>query len=113
MKKILFVLLGLLAASTCWSDTERIWDYPFVNPNEATVLGTPTMYMHPVPPKVPVRQFEVSVFEDRETPEVFWYFDKLKCSLVYQDKKAPLVFNIAGTGAGYDSGKMIYMQRAL
>ena len=113
MKKILFLFLGLFAASACWAATERMWDYPFVNQYEATVLGTPTMYMAPVPPKVPVRQFELTVFDNRRTPEVFWYLDKLKCSLVYQDKKAPLVFNIAGTGAGYNSGKMIYMQRAL
>ena len=113
MKKILFLFFGLFAATACWADTDRIWDYPFVNPHEATVLGTPLMYMAPVPPKVPLKQFDLSVFEDRKTPEVFWYMDKLKCSLVYQDKKAPLVFNIAGTGAGYNSGKMIYMQRAL
>jgi hypothetical protein len=38
--------------------------------------------------------------------------NKLRCSLAYQKEKAPLIINIAGTGAGHNSSKMIAMQRA-
>ena len=113
MKQLTIVLICALFASSGWASAERPYDYPFVNSYEATVLGTPEMYMAPVPAKVSAKEFKLKVFEDRETPDVFWYLDKLRCSLAYQDKKAPLVFNIAGTGAAYDSGKMLYMQRVL
>ena len=52
------------------------------------------------------------MFEDRVVPEVLWYSERLRYSLVYQKKKAPLIFAIAGTGANYRSARMQLLQKA-
>jgi hypothetical protein len=89
-----------------------LYDYPFVDPFAATVVGTPKGYRASLPKDITVDEMEISVFEDREVPEVFWYNDRLKFSLARQTHRAPLIFNIAGTGAGHNSSLMKVMQKA-
>ncbi len=89
-----------------------LYDYPLADPLAATVVGTPNEYKAALPKRVPVKHLKIDVFEDRVVPEVFWYHDRLKFSVARQDHPAPLVFNIAGTGAGYDANSMRVMQRA-
>ncbi len=52
------------------------------------------------------------MFEDREYPDLLWYNEELRYSLAYQKEQAPLIFIIAGTGAGHHSSKMQVLQRA-
>ena len=92
---------------------EKPYFFPYVNPYEATVMEVPAVYDAELPKQVPTRVFRIHPFPDRKTPKVFWYDKGLECSLVYQKKEAPLVFIIAGTGARYNSPKMINMQKAL
>jgi hypothetical protein len=87
------------------------YDYNIVNPYVATVVGTPPALAAVVPEEINVTEFDLRVFPDRPIPQVFWYADRLRYSLVYQNKPAPLIFLIAGTGAGHDSIKSIYLQR--
>ena len=89
-----------------------LYDYPFVNPFAATVVGTPSGYRASLPERIREDQLDMRVFEDREVPEVFWYNDRLRFSLARQRHRAPLIFNIAGTGAGHNSSLMKVMQRA-
>ena len=109
MKRALLTLFICLFASTAWANT---YDYPFVDAYEATVLGTPDLYAAPLPKKVRSKMLELTVFEDRDIPAVLWYQNKLRYSLVYQKKKAPLIFVIAGTGASFYSSKMLMLQEA-
>jgi hypothetical protein len=46
-----------------------------------------------------------------EIPEVFWFNKKMNYSLLKQESTAPVIFVIAGTGASYDSAKMINLQK--
>jgi hypothetical protein len=87
------------------------YDFPIKNGYAATILETPHALMPELPEEVPVERLELTVFADREVPEVFWYSDQLIYSLVPQEKAAPLIFSIAGTGAGYNSSKMKLLQR--
>ncbi len=87
--------------------------FPFVNPYAATVMETPQAFQAEAPAQVPVREFSVQPFPQRVIPKVFWDQDHLTCSLVAQKKRAPLVFIIAGTGARYNSPKMLNLQRNL
>lgn len=87
------------------------FDYPFTNPYEATVIETPPPYRATLPEDVPTRVIKLKIFPERKIPEVFWYENGLPCSLVYQQHEAPLLFIIAGTGARYDSPKMLQLQR--
>ncbi|ORJ60626.1 alpha/beta hydrolase [Geothermobacter hydrogeniphilus] len=86
--------------------------FPYVSPYEATVMETPPAYQYQAPKDVPTSVFKVYPFPDRKIPDVFWYQDGLTCSLVYQKEEAPLIFIIAGTGARYNSPKMVALQRA-
>ncbi len=85
--------------------------YPFVNAYEATVIPLPIAYQATLPDKVNSKEFKLKVFPERQTPEVFWYQDGLKCSLAKQDAQAPLIFVIAGTGASYKSANMLSLEK--
>jgi len=106
----LFMLVGLPALAMA---AGKPYFYPYVNPLEATVMELPPYSQVDLPDRVPTRTFKLKVFPDRQIPKVFWYEKGLVCSLTYQKKKAPLVFVIAGTGARYNSPKMVNMQKAL
>ena len=113
MKRLLLILLvSVYFSASAWAVREPYY-FPFVDAFEATVMESPPSYVAKLPDKVPTKIFNVYPFPQREIPEVFWYQDGLRCSLVYQKKQAPLVFIIAGTGARYNSPKMVTMQKAL
>ncbi len=115
MKRLHLTILLLLlcpAAIAPAATTTGAYNYPFVNAYEATVVGTPSLYRADLPTEVPVREYELVVFEDRVIPPVFWYSEGLKFSLVPQPQRAPLIFVIAGTGASYKSPKVVGLQRA-
>ncbi|MDY6850266.1 MAG: alpha/beta hydrolase [Geoalkalibacter sp.] len=90
----------------------RGYDYPFDNPLEATVVGTPDDYQPELPEEIPKEVINIKTFVRRSVPKVFWYEKGLDFSLVAQPRTAPLIFLIAGTGADYNSGKMVILQRA-
>lgn len=102
----------MLMISGPYALAESTFDYPFTNPYEATVIEAPSPYRAVLPQEVPTRIIHLKVFPERKIPKMFWYEDGLPCSLVYQRGKAPLIFIIAGTGARYDSPKMLNLQRA-
>jgi hypothetical protein len=101
-------MMGLPALSLA---VGKPYFYPYVNPFEATVMELPPFYQADIPERVPTKTFSLNVFPGRKIPDVFWYEDGLDCSLVAQKDKAPLVFIIAGTGARFNSPKMIKMQK--
>ena len=102
-----------LALAACHSastlDPQRIianageYDFPLANPYVATVAGTPSALAADVPEDVPVRHLDLTIIEDRKTPEIFWYEDRFRYSVAAQRGEAPLIFIIAGTNAGYAS----------
>ncbi|GBC63650.1 alpha/beta hydrolase [Desulfonema ishimotonii] len=111
-KLLLFVIIFWGITADGITAGAEIYDYPFVNPYEATVIGTPLLYSADLPKKVPVREMALTVFKDRQVPDAFWYAKKLKYTLACQKKKAPLIFSIAGTGSSYNSTKMRMLRNA-
>jgi len=115
MKRFLLMVLWLLfmpAAMLHAAATTGAYDYPFVNAYQATVVGTPSIYRAELPEEVPVKEYTLTVFEDRQIPDLFWYSEGLQFSLVPQKARAPLIFVIAGTGASYKSPKVLGLQKA-
>ena len=114
MRKIFLPILTFLVVCSLVSPAiaKKPYFFPFVNPYEATVMEVPAIYEAQLPKAVPTKVFRLHPFPERKTPAVFWYDDGLECSLVYQKDEAPLIFIIAGTGARYNSPKMINMQKA-
>ena len=88
------------------------YDYTIVDPLAATVVGTPPAQAAKVPEEINKDVLSLTVFPEREVPEIFWYVDDLEFSLVYQVGPAPLIFLVPGTGAGPDSTKSDYLQKA-
>ncbi|MCD6269868.1 MAG: alpha/beta hydrolase [Deltaproteobacteria bacterium] len=89
------------------------YDYPLKDPLTATILSTPVADRARLPKTISAKYYQtIDIFPDRVIPEVFWYNNKLRYSVAAHKEQAPLIFMIAGTGAGYDSGKMKMMQKA-
>ncbi|MBK6286507.1 MAG: alpha/beta fold hydrolase [Gammaproteobacteria bacterium] len=89
----------------------RAYDYPIQDRFAATIVGTPEKYAAVLPAHVPVKVYELPGI--KEIPRQFWYQKGPKFSVAKQKGRAPLVFLIAGTGAAYDSSKMVFLQKAL
>jgi hypothetical protein len=108
----LLCLLLLWLPQGAKADAPLFYDYPIVNPYEATVVGTPAAFQASIPKEIPLKKIKFTVFPDRKIPKVFWYNEKLTCSFVRQRGKAPLIFLIAGTGGDYNTSKNVEMQKA-
>lgn len=89
------------------------YGYPIPGAYEATILGTPAPLKAPPPERMRVRRLVFDIRSDLPKPDVFFYDEGLRCTLAYQDRKAPLVFLIAGTGADDQSQKAMVMMAAL
>ncbi|HEY6006949.1 MAG TPA: alpha/beta fold hydrolase [Geobacteraceae bacterium] len=93
-------------------DARAAYDFPIADPYVATVIGTPEALRAELPARIPLREREVTVFEDRPVPDILWYNEQLRYSIVTQDGKAPLIFLVPGLGAGYNDPKIQLLQRA-
>lgn len=102
-------LLFLLPAFAC-AGSEG-YGYPIDESYAATILGTPQNLRPDTRGEVPVK---TKVLEtDREKPEIFFYDRGLRYTVAFQDRKAPLVFLIAGTGGSSKSAKIIALMANL
>lgn len=63
MKKFVFIISCLLMASFGWSNTEMHYEYPISNRYQAIFVGTPMMYMAPVPQEIKVKNLSLKVFK--------------------------------------------------
>jgi hypothetical protein len=88
------------------------YGYPFADPLVATVIGTPEEFQADLPVDIPLQTRELALL-GRQVPDVFWYAATLRYSLSAQPGPARLAFILPGTGAGFDSGKSLILQRAL
>jgi predicted alpha/beta-fold hydrolase len=111
MGRLAIWLFALALTSLRWAEAEP-YGYPIENPLLATIIGTPSEHEAPLPEPIKRIELALKVFPKRSIPEIFWYTEHLKYSLAYQEKKAPLIFVIAGIGGNYNSAKMEFLQRA-
>lgn len=111
--KIGIILLLLNTSSVMAAVTEN-YGYPLQNPYAATILGTPEEFEAELPEyeRLPVKEYTLKSSAARSIPDVFWYHRwGLNYAITAQKNKAPLIFAIAGTGAGHRSEKMKLFQR--
>jgi len=95
--------LGLLLVTSSWAATEE-YGYPIKDKYVATVVGTPSEYFADLPKKIPFHTRRVTIFPDREIPDAFFADSALLYSVALQNKAAPLIFLIAGTGSSHNGG---------
>ena len=110
IRLLIICCLMLLPVSSLAADDG--YGYPIPGAHEATILGTPTSLMPAFPAKMRMKQIIVDVIPGREKPPLFYYDKGLHCSFAYQEKKAPLIFLIAGTGSSGLAPKIISMAKA-
>ena len=61
---------------------------------------------------IPLNVYEIQIKDKKDIPDVFWYASKFKFSFSKQkNKKAPLIFVLAGTGSDYNATRVKFMQR--
>lgn len=115
----IFSVFLLMTLAAC-SSTEQVEEVS-VSPTckleysryQATVTGYCQEVAAQLPKEIPIIEKELEIRPLSKIPEVFWYNQKMRYSLVKQDAEAPLAFVIAGTGASYHSAKMKSLQKAL
>ncbi len=106
-----YILLLVLAHMLCvWSAAEA-YEYPFTDKYAATIIGTPAELQAKLPEDIRIKKMKLTVFKDRVIPDSLWYEEDFRYSMAYQKDKAPLIWIIAGTGAGYNAPKMKMLQR--
>jgi hypothetical protein len=116
LKKLAVMLPALVWLSTAWASTGSPQDassygFPIEDSFKATVVGTPEADQKVFPP-IPVKVDRLTVFPERKVPEYLWYESELRYEYAFQDKPAPLIFLIAGTGGSYNGQKNEAMGRA-
>ena len=102
-KVVLFLILSLTAFS---------YNFPIDDPYSATIIGSATMMTPGVSENIPLKVYEIQIKDKKDIPDVFWYASKFKFSFSKQkNKKAPLIFVLAGTGSDYSAIRVKFMQR--
>ena len=102
-KVVLFLILSLTAFS---------YNFPIDDPYSATIIGSATMMTPGVSENIPLKVYEIQIKDKKEIPDIFWYASKFKFSFSKQkNKKAPLIFVLAGTGSDYSAIRVKFMQR--
>lgn len=102
-KIVLFIILSLIAFS---------YNFPIDDPYSATIIGSATMMTPGVSENIPLKVYEIQIKDKKDIPDVFLYASKFKFSFSKQkNKKAPLIFVLAGTGSDYNTTRVKFMQR--
>ena len=110
--KVGTVLFLIFLSAGVQAVDQMTYDYPFDDAFVATVVGTPTEYRAALPDKIPLQLDSMTIFEEREIPEILWYTDEFRYSYAVQDGPAPLVFIIAGTGGSHTGASTQMLARA-
>jgi hypothetical protein len=113
MRLRLITLACALLPTPCLADEADSYGYPFADPLEATVIGTPEEFRPDLPEVVPTEVKDILVFQGRDVPEIYWYTSNLRYTLAKQPGTAPLAFIIPGTGANFDAAKSLILQGVL
>jgi hypothetical protein len=113
MKHPISAVITLLLTSLYLNGPVFAYGYPITNPYEATVVGTPADYAYKWshPRKVSPETLKLNFDKDLSgipLAKTFGIAD-LKLLFAKQDGPAPLIFVIAGTGAAYDSPKVVFL----
>ena len=110
--KLLLISCLVLLSARPGHAADDTYGYPIPGSYEATILGTPSKLMPEFPSTIRTRQLLLDIFPERKKPPIFFYDEGLRCTFARQEKKAPLVFLIAGAGSSDRSSKMIVMMKA-
>ncbi len=112
MKIARSILIGvlLLIPAFVWAD-DATYRYPIDDSFAATILGTPQNLRPELKGELPIKTMVLET--DLKKPEIFFYDHGLRYTVAFQDRKAPLIFLIAGTGGSSKSAKIVALMANL
>ena len=105
------VLIGLLLLIPAFASANAGYGYPLDDSYAATILGTSQSLRPNFSGKTPVKTMILET--DVKKPGIFFYDRGLRYTVAFQDRKAPLIFLIAGTGGSSRSPKMLALMENL
>jgi hypothetical protein len=100
----------LLIPAFAWAGSAD-YGYAIEDSYAASILGTPQNLRADSRGEVPVKTMVLE--SDQKRPEIFFYDHGLRYTVALQDRKAPLIFLIAGTGSSSRSAKIIALMTNL
>lgn len=100
----MLICFFLLTPAFAWRGSAD-YGYPIGDSYAATILGTPQNLRPELRGEIPVKTMVLET--DLKKPEIFFYDHGLRYTAAFQDRKAPLIFLIAGTGGSSKSSKML------
>lgn len=105
--KNLSLLLFPFYLGTSWA-----YDFPIRDPFLATVVGTPPGQQVKLGQGI-VREAILGLADEtiKGAPGIFWDVMKPRFKLAWQEKPAPLIFIIAGTGGRFDTSKVEFLKK--
>ncbi|WP_448218049.1 hypothetical protein [Endozoicomonas sp. 2B-B] len=106
LKKLPLLVL-LLYQGTLWA-----YGFPIKDPFLATVVGTPPGQQVKLRQGI-VREAILGLADEtvKGAPGIFWDVIKPRFKLAWQEKPAPLIFIIAGTGGRFDTSKVEFLKK--
>jgi len=110
---VFHVLLLCVAGAALASAPAEVPQYPFSNRYKATVYGTPPAARFQIPAELTevLPETRSIKIDGRRIPDLFWYCESVEYSVMLQEKEAPLIFVIAGTGGRFNSPKVRFLQQ--
>ncbi len=102
---LLITIFGTVATASASATPAR---FPITDPYKATIFGTPPELRHKLKKPIIPEECEIEI-DERRIPDIFWYSETYYYSTAMQEKEAPLLFIIAGTGSEHDSTKMRFL----
>ena len=108
---VLLLFCAFMLIPVICQATDDGYGYPLPDAYGATILGTPPQLKPPLPPKVPSKELVLNLIPGLKKSDVFFYDQGLRCTFAFQDKKAPLIFLIAGTGSNHKASKLDSMMK--
>ncbi|HYQ72516.1 MAG TPA: serine/threonine protein kinase [Gammaproteobacteria bacterium] len=114
MKHPISAIFALMLVSLQWhAPVFAAYKFPIWNPYEATVVGTPpdVSYKWGSPRKMKTETLKINFDKDLSGIPLAATFNiaDLKLLFAKQEGPAPLIFVIAGTGASYNSPKVLFL----
>lgn len=109
LNRLAIALLVLMPALACAD--EAAYRYPIEDSYAATIVGSPKESKSAVSADIPIKTMTLET--DRKKPEIFFYDRGLRYTVAIQNRKAPLVFLIAGTGGSSKSAKLLALTENL
>lgn len=107
---IVFLWFLLVVPATARADSAG-YGYPIDDSFAATILGTPQNLRPDTRGEVPIKTMVLET--DLKKPDIFFYDRGLRYTVAFQNRKAPLVFLIAGTGGSSKSAKIVALMANL